>query len=66
MLFLYTPLVRHILTPIEWDTKPNQRNLDPSMTEEEGLASNHISQNKMTDQISHSKTVYSLERRFLL
>ncbi|MFP5272734.1 hypothetical protein [Coleofasciculus sp.] len=66
MLLLYTPLVRQVLTPLEWDTKPNQRNLDPSMTEKERLASNYISQNQMTDKIRHSQTVYSLERRFLI
>ncbi|MEQ8753072.1 MAG: hypothetical protein RID09_06050 [Coleofasciculus sp. G1-WW12-02] len=66
MLLLYTPLVRQFLTPLEWDTKPNQRNLDPSMTEKERLTSNFISQNQMTDKIRHSQTVYSLERRFLI
>lgn len=66
MLLLYTPLVRQVLTHLEWDTKPNQRNLDPSMTEKERLASNQISQNKMTDKIRRSQTVYSLDRRFLI
>ncbi len=66
MLLLYTPLVRQVLTPLEWDTKPNQRNLDPSMTEKERLVSNSISQNQMADKIRHSQTVYSLERRLLL
>jgi hypothetical protein len=66
MLLLYTPLVRQVLTPLEWDTKPNQRNLDPSMTEKERLVSNYISQNQMADKIRHSQTVYSLERRLLL
>lgn len=66
MLFLYTPLVRHVLTPIEWDTKPNQRNSTPSMTEKERLESNDNSPNQMTAQIRYSQTVYSLERRFLI
>lgn len=66
MLFLYTPLVRHVLTPIEWDTKPNQPNSIPSMTEKERLESNNNSQNQMTAQIRYSQTLYSLEQRFLL
>ncbi|EDX76401.1 hypothetical protein MC7420_4657 [Coleofasciculus chthonoplastes PCC 7420] len=66
MLLLYTPLVRQVLTPLEWETKPNQRNSTPSMTEKERLESNDNSQNQMTDQIRYSQTLYSLERRFLL
>lgn len=65
MLLLYTQLFRQVLTPLEWDTKPNQHHFDPSMTENKRLTSNHISQKKMTDKIRQSQVLHSLERRFL-
>ncbi len=66
MLLLYVRLVRQVLTPLEWDIKPNQHNLNPSETEQKSPDSDRLTQTQVSDRLRHHRQVYYLERRFLL
>ncbi|HBB30714.1 MAG TPA: hypothetical protein DC064_02480 [Cyanobacteria bacterium UBA9273] len=66
MLLLYTRLVRQILTPLEWDIKPNQETSHSAKLEQFHYYLDSIANPQREDKTTQTKDVYPLTRRFLL